>query len=87
METRLPVKKWRNGLGVRPPSAIILEANLHADQEVTLLVEAGRVIVEPVPADHLTLSERLDRFDPPKHGGEVMTDDRISAEHLLTVYP
>jgi antitoxin MazE len=54
---------------------------------VTLGVEAGRVIVEPVPADHLTLSEHLDRFDPLKHGGEVMADDRISAERLLTVYP
>jgi antitoxin MazE len=87
METRLPVKKWGSGLGVRSPSAITLETNLHADQEVTLGVEAGRVIVEPVPADHLTLSERLDRFDPLKHGGEVMADDRISAERLLTVYP
>ena len=86
METRLPVKKWGHGLGVRPPSAITLEANLHADQEVTLGVEAYRVIVEQVPADHLTLNERLNRFDPLKHDGEVMTDDRISAEHLLTVY-
>ncbi|MDA8113397.1 MAG: hypothetical protein M0Z43_01535 [Acidithiobacillus sp.] len=33
-------------------------------QEVTLRVEAGRVSVEPVPADHLTLSERLDRVAP-----------------------
>jgi len=47
----------------------------------------GGWIVEPVPADRLTLSERLDRFDPLKHGGEVMADDRISAERLLTVYP
>jgi len=70
----------------RPPPAITLKTNLHAGQEVTLRVEAGRAIVAPVPADHLTRSEHLDRFDPLKHGGEVMTDDRISAEHLLTVY-
>ena len=63
METRLPVRKWRNGLGVRRLSTIPLEAKLHADQEATLRVEAGRVNVGPVPADHLTLSERLDRFD------------------------
>ncbi|MBU2828419.1 MAG: AbrB/MazE/SpoVT family DNA-binding domain-containing protein [Acidithiobacillus ferriphilus] len=64
METRVPVKKRRNGLGVRRLSTITLEAKLHADQEATLRVEAGRVSVGPVPADHLTLSERLDRFDP-----------------------
>ena len=63
-ETRVPVKKRRNALGVRRLSAITLETNLHADQEVTLRVEAGRAIVEPVPADHLTLSEHLDRLAP-----------------------
>ncbi|MFA5730787.1 MAG: hypothetical protein WC934_02145 [Acidithiobacillus sp.] len=33
-------------------------------QKVTLREETGRDVVEPVPANHLTPSERRDRFDP-----------------------
>ena len=65
MNTRLPVKKWGSGPEARAISAAItIEANLHTDREVMPRVEAGRLIVEPVLAGHLTLSERRDRFDP-----------------------
>ncbi|MHB9135760.1 MAG: AbrB/MazE/SpoVT family DNA-binding domain-containing protein [Acidithiobacillus ferrooxidans] len=81
METRLIIKKWGNNLGVRLPATIASEARLHADQEVRLFVEHGRVIVEPVGtiAD-LTLEDRLNLFDPALHGGEVMAAEPVGAE-------
>jgi antitoxin MazE len=72
METRFIIKKWGNNLGVRLPATIANEAHLHADQEVKLSVEHGRVIVEPVgTSTDLTLDDRLKLFDPALHGGEV----------------
>lgn len=81
MGTRLVIRKWGNNLGVRLPAAIANEAKLHADQEVRLLVEHGRVIVEPISTTaDLTLKERLALFDPALHGGEVMAAERVGAE-------
>ncbi|MGE0048838.1 MAG: AbrB/MazE/SpoVT family DNA-binding domain-containing protein [Acidithiobacillus sp.] len=81
MGTRLVIKKWGNNLGVRLPAAIANEAKLHADQEVRLLVEHGRVIVEPIStAVDLTLEDRLALFDPALHGGEIMTAERVGAD-------
>lgn len=81
MQTRLIIKKWGNNLGVRLPAAIANKAKLHADQEVRLSVEHGRVIVEPISTTaDLTLADRLARFDPALHGGEVMAAARVGAE-------
>ena len=81
METRLIIKKWGNNLGVRLPATIASEAHLHADQEVRLSVEYGRIIVEPVSTiANLTLADRLNLFDPALHGGDVMAAERVGAE-------
>lgn len=81
MGTRLVIRKWGNNLGVRLPAAIANEAKLHADQEVRLLVEHGRVIVEPISScADLTLEDRLALFDPALHGGEDMAAERVGAE-------
>lgn len=76
----LSIKHWGNNLGVRLPQAVARAANLHADQQVRVSVEAGRVVIEPVPSDVLTLEERLKRFDPQRHGGEVMGVTPVGAE-------
>jgi antitoxin MazE len=76
----LSIKHWGNNLGVRLPQAVARAASLHADQQVRVSVEAGRVVIEPVPSDVLTLEERLKRFDPQRHGGEVMGVTPVGAE-------
>lgn len=80
-ETVLSIKHWGNNLGVRLPSAIAKAARLHADQKVRVSVENGRVIIAPVDDRVLSLDERLARFDPEKHGGEVMISQPVGAEH------
>lgn len=80
-EAVLDIKKWGNSLGVRLPAAVAREAKLHADQRVRICVEDGRITITPLSEGQLTLEQRLSRFDPSRHGGEVMlTDHDLGAE-------
>ncbi len=82
-EVILDIKRWGNSLGMRLPSAIAKEANLHLDQSVRLTVEDGKIIVAPCGDVGLSLEERLSRFDQDKHAGEAMqTDGAIGVEEL-----
>ena len=79
-EAILSLKNWGNNLGVRLPQAVARAAQLHVDQQVRISVEAGRVVIEPLPMEAMSLDERLKRFDPERHGGEAMSTPRIGAE-------
>jgi antitoxin MazE len=76
----LDIKRWGNNLGVRLPVGIAREANLQADQRVRVEVDNGRVIITPLDNEQLTLEQRLERFDPTRHGGEVMQTTAVGAE-------
>lgn len=76
----LDLKYWGNSLGLRLPAGIAREAHLQADQKVRIVVDHGRLIITPVVQPELTLSQRLAKFDPKQHGGEVMSDDLRGAE-------
>lgn len=79
-EAILFLKHWGNNLGVRLPQAVAQAAHLHVDQQVRVSVEAGRVVIEPLPAPVLSLEERLQRYDAARHGGEAMVTRPIGAE-------
>lgn len=79
-EAILDIKHWGNSLGVRIPAAVARAAHLRADQRVRLAVEAGRVVITPVEDAPLTLTQRLARFDPTRHGGEAMASEAVGAE-------
>jgi len=76
----LDIKRWGNNLGVRLPVAVAREAHLHVDQRVSISVKGGRVVITPVNDPELALEQRLARFDPARHGGEVMTSQAIGNE-------
>lgn len=79
-EAILDIKHWGNNLGVRLPAAVARAADLHADQRVRVTVEDGRVVIEPIRDEPLTLDQRLARFDPARHGGEAMVGEAVGAE-------
>ena len=79
-EAVLDIKQWGNSLGVRLPAAVARDAHLHVDQRVRVSVEGGQVVITPVTDASLTLEQRLARFDPVRHGGEVMASKNIGAE-------
>lgn len=76
----LDIKRWGNNLGVRLPVGVARAAHLHADQRVRVEVDNGRVIITPLDTDDTTLEQRLARFDPARHGGEVMETMPVGAE-------
>ena len=76
----LDIKRWGNNLGVRLPVGVARAAHLHADQPVRVEVDNGRVIITPLENVQLTLEQRLERFDPLRHGGEVMPTTAVGAE-------
>ncbi len=79
-EAILSIKRWGNSLGVRLPVAVTSEAHLHLDQKVRIEVENGHVIITPITDVALSLEQRLERFNPLRHGGEVMVAEIIGAE-------
>ena len=79
-EAVLAIKHWGNSLGVRLPAAVAREAHLAVDQEVRMTVEAGRVVITPIVETGLSLEQRLARYDPVRHGGEVMSGPNLGAE-------
>ena len=76
----LDIKYWGNSLGLRLPAKIVRAVGLHADQQVRMYAENGRVVIEPVQDALPSLADRLQRFHPERHGGEVMA----VSQHLGT---
>ncbi|MCK9636846.1 MAG: AbrB/MazE/SpoVT family DNA-binding domain-containing protein [Methylobacter tundripaludum] len=80
-EAILDIKQRGNNLGVRLPAAIAREAHLHVDQRVRISVENNHVVITPIDDAPPSLEQRVDDFDPARHGGEVMTTSQtIGAE-------
>jgi antitoxin MazE len=79
-EAVLDIKQWGNNLGVRLPAAVARAAHLRADQRVRVSVEDGQVVIRPVADTAISLEQRLARFDPVRHGGEVMASQPVGAE-------
>lgn len=76
----LSVQKWGNSLAVRIPATIARSVHFHIGTQVELSVDKENVIVKPTGKQKLTLQERLNLFDPVKHGGEVMASEIIGKE-------
>src|SRR5438067_1357271 len=68
MKTR--VQKWGNSLAVRIPKALAAEAGLGQDVAVELSLVKGKLVIEPLPEERLTLGELL----------RGVTDDNLHAE-------
>ncbi len=57
MKTR--VQKWGNSLALRIPKSFAAEAGLHADAAVELSLVEGRLVVQAVTQQPLTLEQLL----------------------------
>ena len=79
---QLTIQKWGNNLAVRIPAAVARAARLSVDQPVQVSAEDGGVMVKSIGVPKLSLSQKLARFDPQKHSGEVMATGRIGAEQF-----
>ena len=55
------------------PSAILDLLQLHAGSSVGLVVDHGRLVIEPTPPPHYSLDELLAQCDP---AAEISSEDR-----------
>ena len=65
---------------MRIPAAVAKAARIELDQPVQVIADDGQVIVKPIGLSKLSLAEKLARFDPARHGGEVMAARKVGAE-------
>jgi antitoxin MazE len=78
----LTVQKWGNSLAVRIPSSIARSAGFKVGQPVKVSAQSSGVLVTLSGPLHLTLAQRLELFDPERHGGEAMATAPIGNEVL-----
>ena len=76
----LKIQKWGNSLAVRIPAKVARSARLSEGQPVEVAVQDAGVAIKPVGTPKLTLAQKLARFDPKKHRGELMATGRTGAE-------
>ena len=78
MKTR--VQKWGNSLALRIPKSFAEEAGLHADAAVELSLVKGRLIVQPIKPQPLTLEELLRGITDENLPGEWDTGPAVGKE-------
>lgn len=78
----LTIQKWGNNLAVRIPAAVARSARLSVGQPVRVSAESDGVRVCSLGAPKLTLAQKLARFDPQTHAGEVMATRPVGREAL-----
>ena len=72
---------WGTSLGLRITKAIAKVAGVAANSQVTITAQPGRIVIESVAA-RPALNDMLARFDPERHGGELMAFAPIGKEVL-----
>ena len=78
----LTLQRWGNSLAVRIPASIARSAGFKVGQPVEVSAQDSTVRVVPAGEPRLTLKQKLARFDPKRHGGEIMATRRVGEEML-----
>ena len=78
MKTR--VQKWGNSLALRIPKSFAEEAGLQADAAVELSLEEGRLVVQCITPQPLTLEELLRGITDENLPGEWDTGPAVGKE-------
>ena len=68
---RTKIVKWGNSLGLRIPKSFAEEVRVAEGSTVELVLENGRLVIQPVPANGPTLDELLAGVTDDNLHGEV----------------
>jgi antitoxin MazE len=80
-KAELKILPWGNNLAVRIPVAVARAAHLVSGQTVSVENVEGGILVRPQASKPaLSLAQKLKRFDPQRHGGELMDGAPVGAE-------
>lgn len=72
------ISTWGNGLAFRITKPMAKAAGVLNGSPVRVSVKPGRIIIESETEP--TLEDMLAKFDPARHGGEVMADSPRGVE-------
>jgi antitoxin MazE len=78
MKTR--VQKWGNSLALRIPKSFAEEAGLHVDTAVELSLVEGKLVVQPIRPQPLTLDQLLRGITDENLPGEWDTGPAVGKE-------
>jgi antitoxin MazE len=68
---RVRVQKWGNSLALRIPKSFAVETDLDPGSEVDLTLEAGRLVITPLPEPEVSLEELLAHITPQNLHSEI----------------
>ncbi len=74
------VQKWGNSLALRIPKSFATEAGLQADAAVELSLVKGKLVVQAITPQSLTLDQLLQRITDENLPGEWDTGPAIGKE-------
>jgi antitoxin MazE len=74
------IQKWGNSYAVRIPKSFIKEVGLEYRTNIELTLENGKLIIQPVPEEALTLKELLAGVKPENLHAPVETGEPVGNE-------
>lgn len=57
------IVKWGNGRGIRLSKTLLGNANMSDNDQVQVIAETGRIIIEKTTKQHKTLQERMKGYE------------------------
>ena len=78
MKTR--IQKWGNSLALRIPKSFAVEAGIREDAPVSLSLVQGKLVIQPLPEEALTLEELLRGVTDENLHGEWDTGPAVGKE-------
>jgi len=81
MNVTLKLQKWGNSSGVRLPKKVIDAAKLDDNQEFTVVIQDGSILLTPIkPHQEFTLEHMLQGVTPEMVGGEIYWGPDVGKE-------
>mgnify|MGYP006285074581 CR=1 FL=1 len=76
------IRKWGNSPALRLPTAVLKEAGYRLEQKVELVVEQGRIIIQPSEKVTYELTDLLNDIRPDNQHAEVSVGRPMGREAL-----
>ena len=67
----ITLHRWGNSVGLRLPKPMLEQLGLTEGSQVDVMIEAGRLVIEPVRRRRMTMAELLEGFTSDDRPGEV----------------
>lgn len=76
------IGKWGNSPALRLPVSVLKQANIDPQQQVTIKVSRGRIVIEPVETPTFDLDQLIAGITPSNRHEEVDTGPAVGRELL-----